>query len=101
MNDLTTALAGSATLVAAAFALVVADRWHRRRQAHHGAWSIAMALFAVGSGALWWATTTGWSSGVFRVFFTAGAVLNVSWLALGSLSLLAGDRVARMGHAVL
>ncbi|NCX79834.1 MAG: hypothetical protein EBW96_08030, partial [Actinobacteria bacterium] len=101
MNDLTTALAGSATLVAAAFALVVADRWHRRRQAHHGAWSIAMALFAVGSGALWWATATGWSSGVFRVFFTAGAVLNVSWLALGSLSLLAGERVARIGHAVL
>ena len=101
VNDLTTALAGSATLVAAAFALVVADRWHRRRQAHHGAWSIAMALFAVGSGALWWATATGWSSGVFRVFFTAGAVLNVSWLALGSLSLLAGERVARIGHVVL
>ena len=53
-----------------------------------------MVLFAVGSFALWWATSTGWSDGVFRVFFTAGAVLNVSWLALGSVALLAGDRVA-------
>ena len=53
-----------------------------------------MVLFAVGSFALWWATSTGWSDGVFRVFFTAGAVLNVAWLALGSVALLAGDRIA-------
>lgn len=53
-----------------------------------------MVLFAVGSFALWWATSTGWSEGVFRVFFTAGAVLNVAWLALGSVALLAGDRIA-------
>lgn len=101
MNDLTTALAGTATLVAAAFTLVVADRWHRRRLAHHGSWSIAMAIFTVGSFALWWATAAGWSSGVFRVFFTAGAVLNVSWLALGSLALLSGERVARWGRVAL
>lgn len=53
-----------------------------------------MVLFAVGSFALWWAASTGWSGGVFRVFFTAGAVLNVSWLALGSIALLFGDRIA-------
>ena len=82
-----------AALVATAFALIVTDRWHRRRLAHHGAWMVAMLLFAVGSFALWWATSAGWSSGVFRVFFTAGAVLNVSWLALGSIALHAGERV--------
>ena len=53
-----------------------------------------MVLFAVGSFALWWAASTGWSGGVFRVFFTAGAILNVSWLALGSIALLFGDRIA-------
>ena len=88
------ALGAFAGLVASAFALVTADRWHRRRMAHHGAWTIAMVLFAVGSFALWWAASTGWSGGVFRVFFTAGAVLNVSWLALGSIALLFGDRIA-------
>jgi len=92
----TVALAAFASLVASGFALVTADRWHRRRQVHHGAWTIAMVLFAVGSFSLWWATSTGWSDGVFRVFFTAGAVLNVSWLALGSIALLAGDRAAVM-----
>ena len=60
-----------------------------------------MVLFFVGSFSLWWATATGWSSGVFRVFFTAGAVLNVAWLALGSVALLAGDRVARPLRTVL
>jgi len=97
----TVAFAAFASLVASGFALVTADRWHRRRQTHHGAWTIAMVLFAVGSFSLWWATSTGWSDGVFRVFFTAGAVLNVSWLALGSISLLAGDRVAiKIGRVV-
>jgi hypothetical protein len=62
---------------------------------------MAMAMFFVGSFSLWWATATGWSSGVFRVFFTAGAVLNVAWLALGSVALLAGDRVARPLRTVL
>ena len=94
-------LAAFASLVALTFALVTADRWHRRRLVHHGAWAMAMALFFVGSFSLWWATATGWSSGVFRVFFTAGAVLNVAWLALGSVALLAGDRVARPLRTVL
>ena len=94
-------LAAFASLVALTFALVTADRWHRRRLAHHGAWAMAMALFFVGSFSMWWATATGWSSGVFRVFFTAGAVLNVAWLALGSVALLAGDRVARQLRTVL
>ena len=94
MNELTTSLAAFASLVALVFALVTADRWHRRRLTHHSAWAMAMSLFAVGSFALWWATATGWSNGVFRVFFTAGAVLNVAWLALGSIALLAGDRIA-------
>ena len=35
------------------------------------------------------------------MFFTAGAVLNVAWLALGSVALLAGDRVARPLRTVL
>ncbi len=94
-------LAAFASLVALTFALVTADRWQRRRLTHHSAWAMAMALFFVGSFSLWWATATGWSSGVFRVFFTAGAVLNVAWLALGSVALLVGDRVARPLRTVL
>jgi hypothetical protein len=93
-NQLNAALAGSAALVAAAFALSTFDRWHRRGQPHEMAWTVAMTLFTIGSGALWWAEATGWSMFAFRVFFLAGAVLNVAWLALGTIYLLANKTFA-------
>ena len=92
-NGVNSALAGAAGLVACAFALSTADRWLRRGQPHERAWTVAMALFSLGSFSLWWAESTGWSSGVFRLFFLTGAVLNVAWLALGTIYLLVGRRV--------
>ncbi len=91
------ALAAAATLVAVGFALCTLDRWLRRRRPHDLAWSVSLALFALGAGALWWAETRGWSLATFRVFYLSGAVLNVPWLALGTIYLVAGrtmgDRV--------
>jgi hypothetical protein len=91
------ALAASATLVASAFALSTFDRWLRRRRAHEAAWTVSLVLFALGSAALWWAEARGWSRASFRVFYLAGAILNVPWLALGTVYLLGGralgDRV--------
>lgn len=91
------ALAASATLVALGFALSTYDRWLRRRRAHDMAWSVSLSLFSLGAGALWWAEVTGWSLATFRLFYLAGAVLNVPWLALGTIYLLGGrgigDRV--------
>ena len=95
-NELNSALAGAATLIACAFTLSTFDRWLRRRQPHEFAWTIAMALFAVGSGALWWAESSGWNLMAFRVFFLAGAVLNVAWLALGTVYLLIGFRAGNI-----
>lgn len=100
-NGVNSALAGAAALIASAFALSTADRWLRRRQPHERAWTIAMALFALGSFALWWAESTGWSSGVFRLFFLTGAVLNVAWLALGTVYLLIGRRVGDIVQTTL
>jgi len=91
------ALAASAVLISVAFCLLTYDRWLRRRAAHDLAWTIAMALFALGAGSLWWAESRGWSSASFRVFFLTGAVLNVPWLGLGTIYLLFGQRI---GHAV-
>jgi hypothetical protein len=51
-----------------------------------------MALFVVAAFALWWAEGSGWSNGTFRVFFTFGAIVNVPWLGLGTIYLLAGQR---------
>ncbi len=90
---LDTALAAGATLVASAFALSTFDRWSRRRRPHEAAWTISLVLFAIGSAALWWAEARGWSRASFRVFYLAGAILNVPWLALGTVYLLAGRRI--------
>src|SRR6478752_10763013 len=91
LHPVNAALAAAATLVAVAFGLSTLDRWLRRRRPYELAWTIALALFALGAGAMWWAETVGWALGSFRVFFLAGAVLNVPWLALGTVYLLAGD----------
>ncbi len=88
------ALAAAATLVASAFALSTLDRWLRRRRPHDLAWTVSLALFALGAGALWWAESVGWGLGAFRVFYLAGAILNVPWLALGTVYLLANRRLA-------
>lgn len=93
LGGLNGALAGMATLIATAFTLSTADRWLRRRQPHELAWTIAMFLFAVGSASLWWAESIGWNMFVFRLFFLCGAVLNVAWLALGTVYLLGGQRL--------
>ena len=63
-----------------------------------------MAMFAIASAALWLGSTVGWSGPTFRVFFLFGAILNVPYLALGTVYLFAGqrtgDRVA-LGLTVL
>ena len=94
---LNTALAAASFIIAVAFGLSTLDRWLRRRRPHELAWTIALGLFAIAALALWWAEARGWSSASFRVFFLFGAVINVPWLALGTVYLLAGQRT---GHIV-
>lgn len=99
--ELTTALAAGAATVSTAFALFVADRWSATRRRHHLAWAVALGMFAVASFALWAGASLGWDEATFRVFYLFGAVLNVPFLALGTVYLLAGDRVGdRVGVAL-
>ena len=92
-DALTAVLAAAAALIALAFALMCLDRFLNRRQPQELAWSVAMALFSIGSLALWFGESVGWNALAFRIFFLTGAVLNVAWLALGTLYLLVGRNV--------
>ncbi len=47
-------------------------------------------MFALASAALWLAEAKGWSSATFRTFYLFGAILDVPWLALGTVYLLTG-----------
>jgi hypothetical protein len=94
-------LAFLATAVATLFAEATFKRWRQKRSAHEAAWTVALALFALASAALATGASTGWDRGVFRVFYLLGAVLNVPWLALGTVYLLFGERAGRRVRAVL
>ena len=96
-----TGLAFLATGVASLFAEATLVRWTQRRAPHLSAWTVALAMFAVASAALAIGTSNGWDRGTFRVFYLFGAVLNVPWLALGTVSLLLSPVIARRARAVL
>lgn len=88
-------LAFLATAVATVFAQGTLARWSRSRRPHLRAWTVALAMFALASAALATGVATGWDGFVYRSFFVFGAVLNVPWLALGSVYLLAGTTAGR------
>src|SRR3954471_5060110 len=94
-------LAFVATAVATLFAEATFKRWRQGRRPHEGAWTFALVLFALASAALATGASTGWDRGVFRVFYLFGAVLNVPWLALGTVYLLLGERAGRRLRAGL
>lgn len=94
-------LAFVATAVATLFAQATAVRWSRGRQPYQGAWAVALALFALACAALATGASTGWDEGTFRAFYLLGAIVNVPWLALGTVYLLAGAGAGRVGRTVL
>jgi len=94
-------LAFLATAVSTLFFEAVFVRWTRHRRAHEGAWAVALALFAVASAAFAVGASTGWDRGTFRAFYLFGAVVNVPWLALGTVHLLAPRVGARAQPVVL
>ncbi|HEX8769803.1 MAG TPA: hypothetical protein VF711_03430 [Acidimicrobiales bacterium] len=68
------------------------ERWWSGRRRHELAWSVSLAMFTLGSAALWLGAANGWSPIVFRAFYLFGAILNVPFLALGTVYLLGGRR---------
>jgi hypothetical protein len=94
-------LAFVATAVATVFAQATAVRWSRTRAPHQAAWTVALALFALASAAFATGASTGWDDGTFRVFYLLGAIVNVPWLALGTIYLLAGRTAGNIGRAIL
>ncbi len=68
------------------------ERWLDRRRPHELAWTVALATFALASGALWAGVSVGWNGLTFRLFYLLGAIVNVPVLALGTVYLLGGRR---------
>ena len=90
-----TGLAFVATAVASWFAQSTLARATQRHRRELWDWTVALALFAVAGAALALGSSNGWGRANYRVFFLCGAVLDVPWLALGTVDLLLGPRVGR------
>lgn len=95
------AFAAAAAFLASMFAMATGQRAAAGRGPHQRAWTVSLVLFAAASVALAVGVSTGWDPGTYRVFFAAGAICSVPWLALGTVYLLFGGRVGRAVQGVL
>lgn len=83
-----------ATAVSAVFALAVWLQYRRKRQPYQLAWSIGLAMFAIASAAGVAARSGAPTETEYRFFYLFGAILNVAWLAVGTLYLMVRRPVA-------
>lgn len=89
-----------ALVAAVAATLFSADLWRdyrRRPRPHVVAYGTGMTMFAVATWALFIGVTFGWTGPLYRTFFLFGAVLNILFLALGSMFLVVGRHA---GHVM-
>ena len=81
-----------AAVVAAVFAFSLGRRYAARRRPAMGLWTIALAMFAAASLAMFLGVVDGWSGAEYRVYWLFGAILNVPYLAMGEVYLLVRRR---------
>lgn len=86
-----------AAAVAAAFAVAVLLQYLGRRRPYQLVWAAALAMFAVAAGFEAAGAAGGWTPAIYKGYYLFGGLLNVGWLGIGTLYLLAPRRVAHAG----
>lgn len=89
-----------ALLAALAATVFGADLWldyRKRPRPHIAAYAVGMTMFAIATWAFFVGLTFGWTGPVYRAFYLFGAILNIPFLALGSMFLVVGRR---SGHVM-
>jgi hypothetical protein len=76
-------------VVSAAFAIAVALRYLRSRRPALLAWAIGLAMFAVAALAGALARSGDPSDAEYQIFYALGGIMNVAWLALGTVLIVA------------
>ncbi|HLZ47566.1 MAG TPA: hypothetical protein VKR80_02825 [Candidatus Limnocylindria bacterium] len=88
-------------IIAAVFALVVLRQYGSHRKTYQLMWATGFAMFAIAAFAGYLAQSGGATESEYRIFYLFGAILNVAWLALGTLYLLAPRRWADIALAAV
>lgn len=85
--------------ISAVFAAALARQWSQRRRLAQLAWAVALAMYALASIMVILGVADRWDATLYRLFWLFGVMLNVPWLALGSVALL-GGRATRVAATV-
>lgn len=86
-----------AAAISATFAFAMGRQWLDRRRPHQLAWTVALLMFTAATLATAEGVRSGWTPGLFRIYYLFGAMINVPFLAVGSGYLLVRRRW--VGHA--
>jgi hypothetical protein len=81
-----------AAAIASAFAVDLIADFRRKPRPHTAAYAAGVSMFALASWALAAGLTLGWTGFSYRTFFLLGAIINIPFLALGSMYLVVGRR---------
>ena len=81
-----------AAVIAVVFGVQLIRRFVAKRRPHEAAWAVALLMYSAASFAMFLGVVNGWTSAEFRVYYLLGAVLNVPYLFLGEVYLLAPRR---------
>ena len=84
-----------AATVATGFAIDLVLNWRRRPRPHAGMWALAIGAYALASWALVLGLTAGRGEVSFRLFYWLGAIVNIPFLAAGSVYLVLGPATGR------
>ncbi|HKX75707.1 MAG TPA: hypothetical protein VJR05_09985 [Acidimicrobiia bacterium] len=95
------AIATAAAAIATAFTLDLARDYRRRPRPHVAAYTAGMAFFAIATWALAFGLLSGWTGFSYRLFFLFGAILNIPFLALGSMYLVVGRRAGTITFLIV
>lgn len=91
----------AAALISAAFAALLFRQWAKRRALPQIAWGVALAMYALASVTVILGLASRWDATLYRIFWLFGVMLNVPWLALGSVSLIGGKATRALAAAVV
>ena len=90
-----------AALVSTIFAVQLLRRYVQRKRLPQLAWGIAMVMYALASLAVAGGISGGWDPTLYRAFYLFGALLNVPYLALGSIGLVGKRAVSALAIAIV
>jgi hypothetical protein len=88
-------------VVAAVFAIVVLRQYRSHHRTYQLMWAAGFTMFAIAAFAGYLARSGGATETEYELFYLFGAILNVAWLALGTMYLLAPRRWADVSFVLV